>query len=794
MSTANQEQPSSVTDGALSDELLAPALDAVDKPIALVGTDGVVRHVNRAWALMLSAYGAGLSAWGPGANLIPAWRSAFPDETADKVTACFRAVADGASDEERVVAPFGTESDAPSSRLRMTGLGGDDARTVFVTYDLWIPTGDTPESVHDESEAAAESERLFRFLADAAPFMVWTTDAEHALNFVNRAWCEFTGRAAEDDLGEGWHASVPEDDSDRLARQFRKALATRKPVQLEYPHRRHDGQYRWLLEAARPRFRNDGTFLGYIGTSIDITERKETERQLRESEELFRSAFDNAAFALALLGPDEQVVRINRGAETIFGTDRDALQGRHSTEFVHPEDRDAIDAAFDSLITGDVERYRGQHRFVRAAGDAFWGELTASPIRRDDGAIRYVLVIVEDVTERHGAVEALRASESRLQLIADSLPVLVSKVGADLRYEFANRRYFDWYGVEPELMRGLPMKDFFGDVVWPQIEGYVQRALAGETVSFEWSAPKLGGGTRHQVSDYVPSRDADGKVDGFVVLVTDVSESRAAADRIRELNEELEQRVRARTARLIAVNEELEEFCASVSHDLRQPLRGMEGFSQILIDGYAERLDEEGVDYLARIRQASRRMGRLIDELLELSRLTRGDLQRTPVDLSALAEKLLSELREREPRRTVTTRVQPGIEAVGDAALLEDMLRNLLSNAWKFTRHEEHAEIGFDVEDNPAGPIYVVRDNGVGFDMRYAGKLFAAFQRLHGPEEFEGDGIGLATAARIVGRHGGRIWANAVEDEGATFSFTLSPAPEATDEPTDEPAGRQERA
>ena len=230
---------------------------------------------------------------------------------------------------------------------------------------------------------------------------------------------------------------------------------------------------------------------------------------------------------------------------------------------------------------------------------------------------------------------------------------------------------------------------------------------------------------------------------------------------------------------LEATNRELEAFSYSVSHDLRAPLRSIDGFSQILLEDYADEFDEDGKDYLSRVRAASQRMGRLIDDLLGLSRVTRGAMNRERVNLSDLVEEVAEGLREANPGRVVEFSAQRGLKVWGDPRLLRVALVNLIGNAWKFTEKEPeaHIEFGVDEELSRRGrvPVYYVRDNGAGFDMNYADKLFGAFQRLHGADEFEGTGIGLATVQRVVHRHGGRIWAEGEVGRGATFYFTLRP-------------------
>lgn len=252
------------------------------------------------------------------------------------------------------------------------------------------------------------------------------------------------------------------------------------------------------------------------------------------------------------------------------------------------------------------------------------------------------------------------------------------------------------------------------------------------------------------------------------------SDARRKAEKsLRRAHDELEERVKERTEQLAAANRELESFTYSVSHDLRAPLRGIEGFSLALQEDCGDKLDEKGADYLRRIRRGCERMGSLIEDFLKLSRLSRAEFQPGTVDLSAMANAIAEELRESSPGRKVEVVVAPGMTARGDPVLLRAMLNNLFQNAWKFTRKAAGPKIEFGFLSNAGKTTYYVRDNGVGFDMEYAEKLFGAFQRLHSTEEFEGSGIGLATVKRIVMRHGGTVRAEGETGKGAAFYFTL---------------------
>jgi light-regulated signal transduction histidine kinase (bacteriophytochrome) len=259
-----------------------------------------------------------------------------------------------------------------------------------------------------------------------------------------------------------------------------------------------------------------------------------------------------------------------------------------------------------------------------------------------------------------------------------------------------------------------------------------------------------------------PLRDDGGTLRGFVKITRDVTERRRA-----------EQEIKRRSLELEAANKELESFSYSVSHDLRAPLRGIEGFSQALQEDYHQQLDGTAQDYLRRIRAATHRMGELIDDLLNLSRVTRAEIYKERIDLSKLAAEIAQELELHEPKRGVSLKIAAGLQAEGDSRLVRVALQNLIGNAWKFTSKRARAEIEFGQQFSNGDRAFFVRDNGAGFDQSYASRLFGAFQRLHATDEFPGTGIGLATVQRIVHRHGGKVWAEGLVNRGATIYFTL---------------------
>ena len=286
----------------------------------------------------------------------------------------------------------------------------------------------------------------------------------------------------------------------------------------------------------------------------------------------------------------------------------------------------------------------------------------------------------------------------------------------------------------------------------------------------ELSAP---GGTTIPALLAVSGFDLDGMMLRYLVL-TDLTAQRRAEAEVRRLNAELETRVALRTAELERANKNLQAFAYSVSHDLRTPLRALSGFSEALVEDYGDRLDETGRGYAGSIKAASERMAALIDDLLLLSRVSRARMDLEPVDLSAEAAAIAAELHARDPGRAVRFTIEGGVRVIADRALIRAVLQNLLENAWKFTAHRDGAVIEFARTAAEDGTVCCyVRDNGAGFDPAYAGKLFQPFERLHNAAEFPGTGIGLASVARIIERHGGRTWADGAVGHGATFYFTL---------------------
>jgi PAS domain S-box-containing protein len=382
-------------------------------------------------------------------------------------------------------------------------------------------------------------------------------------------------------------------------------------------------------------------------------------------------------------------------------------------------------------------------------------------------------LILRELRARSAGESASRMLSMVLRNSSDAIFVLDLE-GRVVAWNHGAERTYGWTEQEAE---GLDVRRLLVEEGQTEIEELLARIRGGEALVTYPTRRRARDGrlvdvwlTATRVTD-----DA-GRPTAVALTEHDVTSELAASREVLRLNAELEERVRLRTRQLETANQELESFSYSVSHDLRAPLRAIDGFSRALLEDCAGQLDATGRNYLDRIGRACERMARLIDDLLELSRTTRAPINLGTVDVSRLAEQVVAELRAAEPDRAVEIRIARDLSARADPVLLRVVVQNLVGNAWKFTRNQAAPEIEVGMEEGADGQqIFFVRDNGAGFDMQYAGKLFGPFQRLHSENEFPGTGIGLATVARIVGRHGGRVWAEGQPGRGATIRFTLSP-------------------
>ncbi|MEA5576483.1 PAS domain-containing protein [Anabaena sp. UHCC 0451] len=442
------------------------------------------------------------------------------------------------------------------------------------------------------------------------------------------------------------------------------------------------------------------------------------------------------------------------------------------------EDLPKIVAAIQTAINNKTA-YEVEYRIHTSCGHKKW--LWEKGIETSiDGNSQTIQGFITEITSLKETEEALRESEAKFREIAENIREVFHINSADLsELIYISPGYEIIWGKSCESVYQKP--ESWGESMHPddrdRLFAACERLIQGKPLEEEYRIIRPDGDIRWISARVFPVYSQSGQILRHVGIAADITNRKQAELEIRQLNEELEERVQQRTAQLTAINKELEAFSYSVSHDLRAPLRGIDGFSRTLLERYTDQLDDRGQHYLTRIRAGTQRMGELIDDLLQLSRVTRSQMQLTHVNLSAIAQEIAEQLNESEPVRQVEWLISPDLIVQGDYQLLRIVMENLLNNAWKFTSKKTQATIeltSLNSESKESDYLtYIIRDNGVGFDQTYANKLFQAFQRLHSVEEFPGTGIGLATVQRIINRHGGDVWASAVVDEGATFYFTL---------------------
>lgn len=471
---------------------------------------------------------------------------------------------------------------------------------------------------------------------------------------------------------------------------------------------------------------------------------------------------------------EHRYVHLTPGLRDHSMMDPAAFLGRHPWELDSESSRETWESYRRSIA--QREPVRLEITMHDRLGGRRHLELTGCPLFADAVFVGYHGV-GRDVT-RHVEVErALRENQVRYQEVIESIKEVIFRTDTSGRFTFLNRAW--------ERSFGHPLRDTLTTSIVDYIHADDQGAVVAELARVISGASAAYAGqfrlrayngeirwieaTAHPVS----RRGGASEPEGLVGTLLDVTVRKIAEMTLRNLNQELEARVKLRTAELEASNRELEAFSYSVSHDLRAPLRAIEGFATILADELADRLDEEARGHIQRIRKASQRMAQTIDDLLKLAQLARQPLHEETFDLSDLAVQILDELHASDPDRKLALDITPGLIVTADRNLMQVVLENLLGNAWKFSAGRDETRISLSAETSRDGRVFCIADNGAGFDMVFANKLFRPFHRLHASSEFPGTGIGLANVHRIIMRHGGRIWATAKPNEGASFYFTL---------------------
>ncbi|RYZ09606.1 MAG: PAS domain S-box protein [Comamonadaceae bacterium] len=645
---------------------------------------------------------------------------------------------------------------------------------VFWAGALLIAAGLTLQ-LYRQADRRLSSERQFRELAQAMPQIVFVTSPRGALKFVSQRWVEVMGEPAEDALGTGWQRRLHPDDRAATLQQVAHVLETGADLQHEVRLRYRDDTYRWQLLRAVPVRDENGKAGAWYGTATDIDALKQAQARLVSQAEFLRMAGRLARMGGWRLDLATDHFSWSEEAAAVLDLPPGGQQAlRQVLSMLTPQSlaaaRMALQQCRDHGTPFDVEV-----EIVAPTGRRLWIRSLGQAVRDADGRIVALQGAQQDITNRVRMVEEIRQLNANLEekvaertqqlaqqealfrTLAEQAPLPFWTIDASGAATFFSRAWYQLVGGEPPGGLGFAWVDLLHPDDVDEVSDNWKRSSVAGTVFAGTRRVRSRDGTYHStIYRAEPIRDPHGGIAFWVGIDTDITEI-----------------LQNETALRLA-NEQLEAFAYSVSHDLQSPLHRVMSFSRLLQEELAALPPGRAQHYLARIVGNAETMAQLIEGLLALARVSEVDVIRGTVNLSDMATEVLQQLQQDQPQRRVKWTVQPGLAVHGDLRLMRSVMENLLSNAWKFTARTERATI--TVGGSPDRGEYFVSDNGAGFDMAYAGRLFGTFQRLHDAEEFPGTGIGLATVARAISRQGGQIRAEAVPGHGATFHFTLPPA------------------
>jgi len=641
-----------------------------------------------------------------------------------------------------------------------------------LTWDI------TSKKIADET--VRRNEAVSAAVLDSMNANIAVLDREGNILAVNKAWKEFAAANGGDANSCGnyllacQNASCQDDLSLAAAVQGINSVlnGSQSFFEMEYPCCTATNHL-WFRMTAYPLSHEDG---GLVVSHEDITQRHEADAKLAVASKRYRSLFELFPVGVTISNKEGKIIESNPMARRFLGLDNNDLASRTidgpQWQIVRPDGTKmptsefaSVRALKDQKQVSDVEM--GVHR---PDGEIRWLNVTAAPFPVEDFG---VAITYSDITEKKRADAELQSSANRFSAIFHKNPVSIILTSTKTKQILdVNDAWLELLGYErEEVINQTP--ESLGVWVEPTRRCSLVRAVRtnGTVSNYEIKAKRKNGEV-FDVALFAEIIDVSNEP-CMLIMGLDISERKQAEALIEQAQSILEQKVVERTAELQAAYREQEAFNYSVSHDLRGPLRSLDGFSRILLTEHAQVLDEDGMDCLYRICSAAERMGLLVDDMLQLSRINRAELKVQPVDVSALLRECFKRLRDIDQKRSAVLDIEEGIEVFGDPVLIGAMVDNLASNAWRYTSKKKVARISFSAREDGGRMVYTIKDNGAGFDMTYAHKLWEPFQRLHAESEFPGVGIGLATVHRIVKRHGGEIWADSKVGKGASFHFTI---------------------
>lgn len=533
-----------------------------------------------------------------------------------------------------------------------------------------------------------------------------------------------------------------------------------------------NGGQKWYDLLIEP-LKQDKQIVGVSCAAFDITERKQAEIALQESRELFESFMQYSPTTAFIKDRSGRYLYVNSFIEKTFKRSRNEWLGK--TDFdLFPSEAAQQWRENDLLVLNEGKTLQALETVPLEDGDHYFISFKF-PLQNLAGE-QLIAGMSLDISEQKRTEAALRESEARFRHLADTAPVLIWMSDTTKLCNYFNKSWLDFTGrtMEQELGNGW-LEDVHPDDFQHCFDTYTSSFEARQEFKMEYRLRRFDGEYRWVLDHGIPRYTPDGEFLGYIGSCIDIHDRKQAEEQIRQLNEELEYRVKQRTEQLQATNKELEAFSYSVSHDLRAPLRHINGFVDLLQKriGTSAALDKTSHHYLKTISDTTKEAGKLVDDLLSFSRMGRTEMRLTTIDLNQLWQEVWRDMQQDIDGRNIEWQIDSLPIVQADPTMLRLVLRNLVENAVKYTRPRTQAKIQINSTSNEHETIICVRDNGVGFDMQYVNKLFGVFQRLHTNEQFEGTGIGLANVQRIIHRHGGQVWAEAELDRGAAFYFSL---------------------
>ena len=621
-------------------------------------------------------------------------------------------------------------------------------------------------------EALRESEQNLRRFAETAPVAIAMFDRDMRYLAASRRFRDDYHLGSQELAGRSHYEVFPEVSAEwrEIHRRCLAGATERHPGE---KFNRLNGDAQWIRWEIQPWRQTDGEIGGIVLFSEEISLQKRAAQALIESEARLRLAQQAARVGTFEWNMHTGAITWTPELEAMYGLAPGQFPGNFEfwEKLVHPEDLPEAMRRFEQAL--ETGMFDAEWRAIWHDGSERRLAARASVFKDDDGKPARVIGVNIDITELRAAEATARQWQRAFEQAELAIALSDSATGT---FVVVNEAFARQRGYAASELADRPIASIFPPAAREALQGSTATADRDGHFTFESEHQRQDGTCFPVCVDLTVIRSRSGDPVSRVAFVQDLTAQRRAEQEIHQLNSDLENRVRERTAQLEAANRELEAFSYSVSHDLRAPLRGIDGWSLALAEDYAGQLDQRAQKYLERVRSETQRMGLLIDDMLQLSRVSRSTLEFVPVDLSAIAEEIAAGLREEHPARDIQFHIQPALTSRGDPRFLGIALANLLRNAAKFTAPRPQARIEFHLTEHGGAPAFCIRDNGVGFNMAYAGQLFGAFQRLHKASEFPGTGIGLAIVQRVIHRHGGRVWAEARPEEGASFYFTIGAA------------------